>query len=130
MEQEIILEGIHAMLKEIRDNLKKNPEQEIIKSKLNAIEKVCNEFTGQKLVTEDVLAQFLACTLQKIAEMNKKQEEKIRGYISEYHMHIREQLVKQQQGVNIKQGRIENLLREIRENQGLFRGFKRWIRQF
>lgn len=74
MEQEIILEGIHAMLEEIRDNLKKNPELEIIKSKLNAIEKVCNEFTGQKFVTEDVLAQFLACTLQKIAEMDKKKK--------------------------------------------------------
>lgn len=77
MEQKIILEGIHAMLEEIRDNLKKNPEVETIKSKLNTIEKVCNEFAGQKFVTEDVLAQFLACTLQKIAEMNEKQEEKI-----------------------------------------------------
>lgn len=92
--------------------------------------KVCNEFAGQKFVTEDILAQFLACTLQKIAEMNKKQEEKIREYISEYHKYMKEQFVKQQQGVNIRQGRIENLLREIRENQGLFRGFKRWIRQF
>lgn len=65
------------MLEEIRDNLKKGPEVETIKSKLNAIEKVCNEFAGQKFVTEDVLAQFLACTLQKIAEMNKKKDEKI-----------------------------------------------------
>lgn len=56
--------------------MKKNPELEMINSKLNAIEKVCNEFTGQKFVTEDILAQFLACTLQKIAEMNTKQEEK------------------------------------------------------
>ena len=63
MEQEIILEGIHAMLEKIRDNLKRNPELETIKSKLNAIERVCNEFAGQKFVTEDVLAQFLACTL-------------------------------------------------------------------
>ena len=77
MEQEIILEGIHAMLEKIRDNLKRNPELETIKSKLNAIERVYNEFAGQKFVTEDVLAQFLACTLQKIAEMNKKQDEKI-----------------------------------------------------
>lgn len=29
MEQEIILEGIHAMLEEIRDNMKKNPELEV-----------------------------------------------------------------------------------------------------
>lgn len=46
MEQKIILEGIHAMLEEIRDNLKRNPEMEFIKSKLVAIEKVCNEFAG------------------------------------------------------------------------------------
>ncbi len=86
------------MLEEIRDNLKKNPEVETIKSKLNAIERVCNEFAGQKFVTEDILAQFLACTLQKIAEMNKKQEANMRGYVSEYHMHIKEQFVKQQEG--------------------------------
>lgn len=99
------------MLEEMRDNLKKNPEVETIKSKLNAIERVCNEFAGQKFVTEDVLAQFLACTLQKIAEMNKKQEANMRGYVSEYHMRIKEQFVKQQEGINTRQGRIENLLR-------------------
>ena len=60
------------MLEEIRDSLKKCPELETIKLKLGTIEKVCNEFAGQKFVTEDILAQFLACTLQKIAEMNKK----------------------------------------------------------
>ena len=87
MEQEIILEGIHAMLEKIRDNLKRNPELETIKSKLNAIERVCNEFAGQKFVTEDVLAQFLACTLQKIAEMNKKQD------ILEYHKYVKDNLL-------------------------------------
>lgn len=50
---------------------------EIIKSKLNAIERICNEFAGQKFITEKIMAQFLACALQKIAEMNKKQEEKL-----------------------------------------------------
>lgn len=72
--------------------MKKNPEVETIKSKLNAIEKACNEFTGQKFVTEDVLA----CTLQKIAEMNKKQEEKIEklgGYVLEYHKYMKNRLV-------------------------------------
>lgn len=96
MEQEIILEGIHAMLEKIRDNLKRNPELETIKSKLNAIERVCNEFAGQKFVTEDVLAQFLACTLQKIAEMNQKQDEKIENlgkYILEYHKYVKDNLL-------------------------------------
>lgn len=107
MEQEIILEGIYAMLEEIRDDTKKSPEVETIKSELNAIEKICNEFAGQKFVTEDILAQFLACTLQKIAEMNKKQDEKIRGYILEYHKYMKEQFVKQQQGVNIRQKELK-----------------------
>lgn len=105
MEQVIILEGIHAMLEEIRDNMKKNPEVEMINSKLNAIEKVCNEFAGQKFVTEDVLAQFLACTLQKIAEMNKKQEEKIEklgGYVLGHHKYMKEQIIIQQKSMYIK----------------------------
>lgn len=89
MEQEIILEGIHAMLEEIRDNLKKCPELEMINSKLNAIERVCNKFAGQKFVTEDVLAQFLACTLQKIAEMHEKQEEKMKEYILQRHKYVK-----------------------------------------
>lgn len=88
MEQEIILEGIHAMLEEIRDNMKRNLGQEMINSKLVVIEKVCNELAGQKFVTEEVMAQFLACTLQKIMEMNKKQDEKMRGYISEHHKYV------------------------------------------
>lgn len=130
MEQEIILEGIYAMLEEIRDDTKKSPEVETIKSELNAIEKICNEFAGQKFVTEDILAQFLACTLQKIAEMNKKQDEKIRGYILEYHKYMKEQFIKQQQGVNIRQKRIENLLMEIQEKQRIFSRFRQWIKQF
>lgn len=130
MEQEIILEGIHAMLEEIRDNMKRNPEQEMINSKLVVIEKVCNEFTGQKFVTEEVMAQFLACTLQRIIEMNEKQDEKMRRYISVYHKYKEEQFAKQQEELNAGQKRIENLLMEIQENQGLFRGFRQWIRQF
>ena len=93
MEQEIILEGIHAMLEEIRDNMKKNPEQGMINSKLETIEKVCNEFTGQKFVTEEVMAQFLACTLQRIIEMNEKQDEKMRRYVSEYHKCVDEDIM-------------------------------------
>lgn len=76
------------------------------------------------------MAQFLACTLQKIAEMNKKQDEKIRGYILEYHKYMKEQFVKQQQGVNIRQKRIENLLMEIQEKQRIFSRFRQWIKQF
>ncbi len=111
MEQEIILEGIHAMLEEIRDNMKKNPEQGMINSKLETIEKVCNEFTGQKFVTEEVMAQFLACTLQRIIEMNEKQDEKMRRYVSEYHKCVKEDIMIQQNSMNIALGRIHNLLK-------------------
>ena len=130
MEQEIILEGIHAMLEEIRDNMKRNPELEMINSKLVAIEQVCNEFTGQKFVTEEVMAQFLACTLQRIIEMNEKQDEKMRRYISVYHKYKEEQFAKQQEELNVGQRKIENLLMEIKENQGIFSRFRQWIRQF
>lgn len=104
MEQEIILEGIHATLEEIRDNMKRNPEQKVIKSKLETIERVCNEFTGQKFVTEEVMAQFLACTLKKIMEMNEKQDEKIEKlgeYISEHHKYVKEQAYKQQKIISV-----------------------------
>lgn len=77
MEQEIILEGIHVMLEEIRDNMKRNPELETIKSKLNAIEKVCNEFAEKKLVTEDLTASFISYMLKRMIGMDKKQDEKI-----------------------------------------------------
>lgn len=116
MEQEIILEGIHALLEEIRDNMKKNPELETIKSKLNAIEKACNEFTGQKFITEDVLAQFLVCTLQKIAEMNQKQDEKIRGYVSKHHKCISEQMYTQHIKIDMALGKVKDHLEKKKVN--------------
>lgn len=77
MEQEIILEGIHAMLEEIRDNIKKNPELETMKSKLSAIGKVCNDLAEKKLVTEDLMVSFISYLLKQMVEINKKQDEKI-----------------------------------------------------
>lgn len=126
MEQEIILEGIHAMLEEIRDNLKKNPEVETIKLKLETIEKVCNELTGQKFVTEDVLAQFLVCTLQKIVEMNKKQEEKmerIKECILGHHKHSKEQIIALRQNISIVFIEVKKLSEKNHINQGFFRRF-------
>lgn len=77
MEQQIILEGIHAMLEEIRDNMKKNPEQQMINSKLVAIEKTCHDLAEKKLVTEDLMAGFINYVLKQMIEMNKMQDEKI-----------------------------------------------------
>ena len=130
MEQGIILEGINAMLEEIRDNMKKNPEQEMINSKLSAIEKICNDFAEKKLVTEDLMADFIRYVLKQMIEMDKKQDEKMGGYISDYHKYLEEQFAKQREELNAGQKRIENLLTKIQENQGLFSGFRQWIKQF
>lgn len=133
MENRILLEGINAMLEEIRDNMKKNPELEMIKSKLATIEKVCNDLAGQKFVTEEVVAQFLACTLERIMEMNGKQDEKmekLKGYILGHHKFIKEQMVRQLQNIDVGLERIENLLREKQEKQGFRERFMQWIREF
>lgn len=58
MDQEIILEGIHAILEEIWDNMKKNPELKFIKSKLVTAKKTYNELTQKKFITEGIWAQF------------------------------------------------------------------------
>lgn len=99
MEQEIILEGIHAMLEEIRDNVKKNPELETIKSKLSAIGKICNDLAEKKLVSEDLIVGFISYLLKQMIEMNKKQDEKIeelKRYILGHHKFMKEQVIIQQ----------------------------------
>lgn len=90
MEQEIILEGIHAMLEEIRDNTKKNPGQEMINSRLAVIKKTCNDLAEKKLVTEDLMAGFISYVLKQMIKVNEKQDEKMRGHISNYHKYIGE----------------------------------------
>lgn len=65
MEQGIILEGINAMLEEIRDNMKKNPEQEMINSRLAVIKKTCNDLAEKKLVTEDLMVGFISYLLKQ-----------------------------------------------------------------
>lgn len=117
MEEKIILEGIYAMLEENRDNMKKNPELEMIKSKLATIEKVCNDLAGQKFVTEEVMAQFLACTLERIMEMNKTQDKKIEklgGYILDHHKHMKEQLAIKQENLNVRHER-KSILKKLRK---------------
>lgn len=107
MEQEIILEGIHAMLEEIRDNMKKNPELETMKSKLSTIEKVCNEFARQKFVTEEVMAQFLACTLQRIMEKNEKQDEKVKEVLSKLELQdVQRPIQKHLHTIEIKSSKV------------------------
>lgn len=123
MEQKIILEGIHAMLEEIRDNMKKNPEQEMINSKLVAIEQICNEFAEKKLVTEDLMAGFISYVLKQMIEMDKKQDEKIeklREYILGHHKFVKEQMIRRQQNVDVRLERIENLLKKRQQRQNIF----------
>lgn len=95
MENRILLEGINAMLEEIRDNVKSNPELEVIKSKLITIEKVCNDLTEKKLITEDVMAGYISYMLKQMIEMNNKQDEKmekLKGYILGHHKFLKEQV--------------------------------------
>ena len=127
MEQKIILEGIHAMLEEIRDNTEKNSELEIIKSQLTSIEKVCNEFAGQKFVTEEVMAQFLACTLQRIMEMNEKQDEKMRGHILGHHKSMKEQIYIQYNKINQILGEIETALEKERSKLNYYKRLKKYL---
>lgn len=84
MEQGILLEGINAMLEEIRDNMKKNPGQEMINLKLSVIEKVCNDLVEKKLVTEDLMAGFINYVLKQMAEVSRKQDEKINYWKENY----------------------------------------------
>lgn len=133
MEEKIILEGIYAMLEENRDNMKKNPEQETINSKLVAIEQVCNELVEKKLITEDLMVGFISYVLKQMIEMNEKQDrkiEKLNGYVLGHHKFIKEQTVKQLQNIDVGLERIENLLREKQEKQEFCERFMQWIREF
>lgn len=124
MEQEIILEGIYAMLEEIRDNMKKNPEQAMINSKLVAIEKTCNDLAEKKLVTEDLMVGFISYLLKQMIEMNKKQDEKVeklKECILEHHKHSKEQIITLGQNINIVSVKVEKLLEKEQMNQGFFR---------
>lgn len=124
MEQEIILEGIHAMLEEIRDDMKRKPEQKMINSRLAVIEKTCNDLAEKKLVTEDIMASFISYVLKQMIEMNKKQDEKIeklKEYILEHHKHSREQIITLGQNINIVSVEVKKLLEKEQINQGFFR---------
>lgn len=123
MEQGIILEGINAMLEEIRDNMKKNPEQEMINSKLSAIEKICNDFAEKKLVTEDLMADFIRYVLKQMIEMDKKQDEKIeklKGYILGHHKYVKEHVYELQKNVIVSLEPIYELLNRRQKRMNLF----------
>lgn len=131
MEQEIILEGIHAMLEEIRDDMKRKPEQKMINSRLAIIEKTCNDLAEKKLVTEDIMASFISYVFKQMIEMNKKQDEKIeklKEYILEHHKFMKEQVIIQQKETNAKLGPIEDFLKKQQVKQGFFERFKQWIK--
>lgn len=124
MEQEIILEGIHAMLEEIRDNTKKNLKQAMINSKLVAIEKTCNDLAEKKLVTEDLMVGFISYLLKQMIEMNKQQDEKVeklKECILEHHKHSKEQIITLGQNINIVSVKVKKLLEKEQMNQGFFR---------
>ena len=119
MENRILLEGINAMLEEIRDNVKSNPEMAVIKSKLVTIEKVCNDLAEKKLITEDVMAGFISYVLKQMIEMDKRQDEKIEklnGYIGKQHKLMKEQIEVQGNILN----KILNLLENFKSQKGFW----------
>lgn len=130
MTDKLISEGTFAMLKEIRDKMNNNPQQNLINERLECIEKTYNDLVEKKLVTEDVLGQFFAHMHKQMAETNKKQDEKIevlKRYILGHHKDMKERFEKQQEELNAAQKRIENLLREKQVKQGILKRLEQWI---
>lgn len=127
MEQEIILEGIHVLLEEIRDNMKKSPEVETIKLKLGTIEQVCNELAEKKLVTEDIMAGFISYMLKQRIEMNKKQDEKIervKECILWHHKYVKEHVNELQKNAVVSLGAIYELLNSRQKNESIWKNIQ------
>ena len=130
MTDKLISEGTFAMLKEIRDKMNNDPQQNLINEKLVQIEKACNDLVAKKLITEDVMAGLIGYMLKQIAEMYKKQDEKIeelKRYILGHHKNMKERVEKQEKDMNIRLLQIENMLKEKGENQGILKKFREWF---
>ena len=108
MTDKLISEGTFAMLKEILYKMNNNPQQNLINERLEQIEKTCND----------------------LDEKNKKQDEKIeelKRYILGYYKDIKEEIAIQQKNISVKLERIENILKEHQERQGILRRFDLWV---
>lgn len=129
MDNKMQLEGILSMLEEIKENTKNNPALDKINAKLEKIESTCNTLANQKLVTEDLLADFFAHMLNQMNIANTKQDQEIsqlRHYISAHHKYVKEQIAPKQDHTNATLERIESLLKENQEKRGLFTRLERW----
>lgn len=130
MTDKLISEGTFAMLKEILYKMDNDPQQNLINERLECIEKMCNDLVAKKLITEDVMAGLIGYMLKQIAEMYKKQDEKIeelKQYILGHHKNMKERIEKQEENINIRLQQIENTLKEKQIKQGFFDKFRQWI---
>ena len=133
MTDKLISEGTFAMLKEILYKMDNNPQRNLINERLEQMEKVCNDLAEKKLITEDVMAGLIGYMLKQIAEMYKKQDEKIeelKRLILGHHKDMKERVEKQREDTNVRLQQIEDTLKEKPENQGIFKEFRSWVRQF
>lgn len=131
MERNIEMEGILAMLEEIKGNTEKPQIPIEAMEKLQDINEVCTSFAEKPLVTQKFLANCLTYTIEQIEKSNGTQNEevaKLKNYILEYHKYVKEQMAIQQENINARLERIENLLREQQEKRGILERFEQWIR--
>lgn len=131
MERNIEMEGILAMLEEIKGNTEKPQIPGEVMGKLQDINEVCTLFAEKPLVTERFLAKCLISTIEQIEKHNGTQNEevaKLKNYILEHHKYVKEQVTIQQEKINARLERIENLLREQQAKQGILERFEQWIK--
>lgn len=115
MERNIEMEGILAMLEEIKGNTEKPQIPSEVMGKLQDINEVCTSFAVKPLVTERFLAKCLISNIEQIEKSNDKQNEevaKLKNYILEHHKYVKEQMAIQQKNTNARLERIQNLLKE------------------
>lgn len=131
MERNIEMEGILAMLEEIKGNTEKPQIPGEVIGKLQDINEVCTSLAIKPLVTERFLAKCLISTIEQIEKSNGTQNEevaKLKNYILEHHKYVKEQVTIQQENMSVRLERIENLLREQQAKQGILERFEQWIR--
>lgn len=131
MERNIEMEGILAMLEEIKGNTEKPQIPGEAMGKLLNINEIYTSLATKPLVTEKFLARCLISTIEQIEKHNGTQNEevaKLKNYILEYHKYVKEQVTIQQENINARLERIENLLREQQAKQGILERFEQWIK--
>lgn len=131
MERNIEMEGILAMLEEIKGNTEKPQIPGEVIEKLQDINEVCTWIISQKLVTETAFKEVFHYLFELLKESDTKQDEqleKLRKNIIGHHQYVKEQIAIQQENTNARLERIENILKEQQAKQGILERFEQWIK--